>query len=212
MYGTPVYCIISAAADEEAAAAEGSGSGSRPTLGRMSTSSSAPDLQKLAAEGGARADGAAADGTSNPEPDIQRLSAGDMPAERLPTCSPCFSPVPSGLSVVHLVSSRLSMSLVLSSHCTTTVAVDNHERAVLLNVREPCQPWRSRRRHNRRYRGPRRRHVRGSDCAAAAAGAHRAAVPAAGARRRHSHGETSLGPFHSELREHNLRGCGLAEI
>ena len=63
-------------ADDAAAAAEGSGSGSRPTLGRLSTSSSAPDLQKLAAEGGAETDGADGGGGASPQPDIQRLSAG----------------------------------------------------------------------------------------------------------------------------------------
>jgi hypothetical protein len=64
-------------ADDAAAAAESSGSGSRPTLGRLSTSSSAPDLQKLAAEGGAGTDGAdGGGGGAIPQPDILRLSAG----------------------------------------------------------------------------------------------------------------------------------------
>jgi hypothetical protein len=69
-----------ACAADEAAAAEGSGSGSRPTLGRMSTSSSAPDLQKLAAEAAAETDGAGdGGGNLNPQPDLQRLSAGAAP-------------------------------------------------------------------------------------------------------------------------------------
>ena len=192
--------------------AEGSGSGSRPTLGRLSTSSSAPDLQKLAAEGGAGADGGGAD----PQPNIQRLSAGAAASNAssqngalwaLLLCSVLCTSLPCAMQVtaIRYVSDLLKACSYLSAEtgcadcamgpyhpvllgsCWVIGTFSHgHAAAVVQCIRlgqRSHHQLHSRRRHDGRHRGPRRRYVCGGNRAAAAAGPHRAAVPAAGPRR-----------------------------
>ena len=191
--------------------AEGSGSGSRPTLGRLSTSSSAPDLQKLAAEGGAGADGGGAD----PQPNIQRLSAGAAASNAssqngalwaLLLCSVLCTSLPCAMQVtaIRFVSDLLKacsylsaetgcagcamwpLCLVLLGSCWVVGTFSHgHAAAVVQCIRsgQRSHQVHSRRRHDRRHRGSCRRYVCGGDRAAAAACPHREAVPAAGPRR-----------------------------